>query len=735
MNILGLNISRNSGGQQAPQSSLVKTNSYEESVAGQLTRRFKGSTASVNGRPIGEKYDATAMDEIYAGYIFAAIKKTRNRVANILEEHVETYLANDPKKTALDDARHPYLDVIDSSPIDNNYLYQGIATYLMLLGEAFLFTGERKMQAGNVVDVKSFELLQSNRVVRTWNDDGSLATYRLKWRDHKGQEQVKDYLPDNIIVIKDLNPFDLNKGFGMIRPIVDKVSLENMATKLQIATLANGIKAPGVLSTNEVLDDDEWDNFQSAVDTRWTSSDLEHQGTPITSNGGFIKYESMIEDLDKLAMKEIRSLNRDAFFAALSVSKTILGIEESGTTREVARVQNENFTIDGAMPICEAIVSALNQDFINNYASQWGKKRYKMRAIAPVEKDLDQEKTQAEIDKTKAETYKTLVEGGMSHESAAAVAGFDISDDVTLIFETKAAESAQSGAQGGNNSVTVHNHTHNHNDSETGETIADVAKNELARRERQKIDSAYKTLQLGVQALNTSLGESYLASTNAVSKDEQDEYINKLTGLLYDYCLIAVPVYGAARLLNLNIDFVKPKSTFNFNDAIREQIKQRLAKVANGHFSTINDSLSKIIADSVRDGESREMLARRVRDEVKNKVAGWEVERLVRTEAGNAYRQGQFFADKQFVQDNGYIGRAYKIWQTNSPVPCAHCAETAGKRVPLEDNFFNVGDTVEATEMTADGKVKQSYLPVRFVDVNAGGLHPNCRCDYRLEVE
>lgn len=746
MKIPGTNLNIGVTRNQPPERRVVEgnTNSYEDSVAGGLARRF-GDKAGVrvNGRSVGAAYTQETIEEIYQGYIFGAIKKTRNQVAEILANNIEVY---DPRKgtpkdsPALDGVTHPYMTAIDNASMDNTLFFAGIATYLMVLGEAFLDAGLRTMVAGNIKDINTLDLMQSNKVTRSYDDEGKLVSYKLVEKLPSGVEKKTLYVPTNVIAIIDLNPWDLRKGYGMIRPIVDKVALENMATKLQTATLANGVKAPGILYSKETLEKDEYDDLKNQVETRYTSNDMDKAGTPIVANGGVIDYKSLIEDLDKLAMEKIRDMNRDAFFAALSVSKTILGIEESGTTREVARVQREQFILDACMPLANAILSGLNQDYINNYPATYRSKPLKMRAVAPIEKDLEQEKAEAEVNKTKADTFKTLVTAGMDEQQAAEVAGIKLENDtaVKLVREpqgsgTQPAAPAQNAATPAA-PVTIVNeggHTHYHDPAAVGET----AKNALTDKQRNKIEKAQGELRNRIKLLDGELGNKYVEKVNNLDQKDQQAYIEALTNALLAYYSIAVPIFGAERLKINAQDFDASESPFVFNEAVREIVRQRLGKVANSHFADIDEQLTKIITNGTRDSLPRNEIIRSVKEAVANEVETWKVERLVQTETSNAFNQATYLADKQFVLDNGYTGRAYKVWQTNSAKPCPFCSANAGREVPLDDDFYKVGQVAEGTELKADGSEKAVYYPVRFVDVNAGGLHPNCHCDYRLVIK
>lgn len=749
MKIGNIEIKRNAPEPKTPQPVIADSvkNSYADSAAGRLAAA--GFKVSVNGRPTGQAYSQEQLEELYRGYIFGAIRKTRNKVAEILTNNTEVYDPGqgNPKDAPALEERHPYMDAIDNATMDNTVFYQAITTFMMLLGEAYIFAGERTMVAGNIKPVSQFEILQSNLVSRTYDDDGDLKTFKLTERLPNGLPKVTHYVPTNIILLKDINPIDLKKGYGLIRPVIDGVGLENTATKLQIATLGNALKAPGVVSTKEKVEKDDFEDLKHQIETRYTSNDMDKAGTPIVTNGGFIDYKSLLEDLDKLAMQKIRNMNRDSFFAALAVSKTILGIEESGTTRDTSRVQTENFILDACMPMAEAILNGLNQDYINNYPADYARKKRKMRAIAPIGKDVEQEKAEAELAKARAETFKVYVDAGLEPELAAKLAGVEVPEGEkivlterqpvnTITLTTEQLAILRNVGAAGTSPVPVEVHQHNHAASQHDPlSLAKVAKNQLSKTQQQKLNAAEANLRKQIRTLDSDLGALYVKQVNQLDQEQQEQYINDVADALLAYYLVALPIFGQNRAKQLAQDYGTEIVPFVLNDAVKQEVRQRLSKVANGHFATIDGELSKIINDGVRDNLPRDVVIKQVREKVSNDVAVWEVERLVDTETGNAFRQSTYYSDKQFITAQGYTGKAYKVWRTNSPQPCPFCTSLAGTRIPFDDNFLKVGDVAEATTQTAEGKIKQVYYPVRFVDVNAGGLHPNCKCDYQLVLE
>jgi len=723
-------------------------NSYSDSVAGRLSNL--GFRVNINGRPTGKAYSAEQIEELYIDYTFGAIKKIRNRVADILLNNIEVYDASEGNPTdspSLAKIRHPYQDAIDNSQMDNSLFFQGIATFMIINGEAFLFAGERTMKAGNIKLVKNFELLQSNMIIRTYDSDGILKSYKEQRKITNGMVKTINYVPSNIIAITDINPIDLRKGYGMIRPIIDSISLENMTKKLQIATIANGIKSPGIISTKEKIEQDDFENLKNQVEARWTSNDMDKAGTPIVTNGGFVEYTSITEDLDKLAMKKIRELNRDSFIAALGVSKTTFGIEESGTTRDVSKTQTENFIIDTCMPIAEAIINGLNQDYINNYPTEYNKKRLKMRLKSPVPKDLEREKVLAEIESIRSVTFKNYIESGMDANQAANIAGIIINEgekikivekltnNVVNLINEQMPMIARVPSTKENKPLNIHTHIHHHDDNNIT-NIVDT--NKLTVVDKNKIKKAENELRKKVSKIDGELGYIYIVHlNNIIEEEEREKYINELSEAVMAYYLIAIGIFGKRRTKQLANDFEKDISPFNFTNEVKRIISERITKVSNEHFQTINESLNKIIQQGVKEELSNIEIIEKVTMAIENDIKQWQVERFVRTETTNAYRQAVFHADRQFIIENGYTGRAYKIWRTNSVNPCVFCKakEQEAEKVPFEENFWNIGDMAEATTIMPDGKIKQIFFPIRFVGINAGGLHPNCMCDYQLILE
>jgi hypothetical protein len=58
---------------------------------------------------------------------------------------------------------------------------------------------------------------------------------------------------------------------------------------------------------------------------------------------------------------------------------------------------------------------------------------------------------------------------------------------------------------------------------------------------------------------------------------------------------------------------------------------------------------------------------------------------------------------------------------------CPYCGDFDGKVVGVDENFADKGDTISGTD--ADGN--EVEMSVDYANIEAGSLHPNCRCYVR----
>lgn len=362
--------------------------------------------------------------DFYTGYGFAVVNKRANRSVVLGKKFLFTEAkepivkkANADKTTVI----HPYLDLIRNSIdfAERDFWYD-ISTYLDLEGIYYLMAVRTVTASGKVGNIQKFSLLNPYWVRQIVNTKGELGGY-IENNPLKGQ---RDIPKEMIIPIKLLNPFDPTKPYSLADAARDSQFTMKQANDYARESINGNINAPGILSSAIELPDDQFDNFVNRVQNHG-------RGEPLFGNGaGTVTWVDMQTDLDKAALDKINSINRDVLLAISGLSKTGVGVEESGTGREVSRTQKDDFTENAIMPQIENIIDALNLDYRRFYNDQWVKNKYSIALDNPLETSHDAELVDVDIRDSQFALYQTLVNKGYDDDLAAKYAKgmIDITD-------------------------------------------------------------------------------------------------------------------------------------------------------------------------------------------------------------------------------------------------------------------------------------------------------------------
>lgn len=335
---------------------------------------------------INEDWSTVQMSdsEYYNGYSYAAINNRANKVAQIATQ----YITSDADKKLVEqlinnnqEIIHPYLSLInDSDYFTQTEFWYNISTYLDLEGVYYLMA-VRKVSERMVGQVQYFQLLNPYEVQRVINRE----TMEVGGYIENRSGLVREIPKEMIIEIRKLNPFSRERPFAMTDAAKEFQFALKQANDYTRSSLKYNVSSPGIISTDVVLEPENFVNFQARVNSQ-------ERGAPIFANGAnAVTYQPMNIDMDKAALSEINEINRSTVFAVSGVSKTTMGIEESGTTRETARVQKDKFTEDHIMPQVQMVVDALNQDYKKYYKKEWQANKYSIVLDSPLSADVGDE--------------------------------------------------------------------------------------------------------------------------------------------------------------------------------------------------------------------------------------------------------------------------------------------------------------------------------------------------------
>ena len=752
--------------------------------------------------------------DFYTGYGFAVINKRANRSVVLGKK----FLYTDAKESIIEEANkknepviHPYLDLIhNSTDFSERDFWYSISTYLDLEGVYYLMAVRAVTASGRVGNIQKFSLLNPYNVRPVTNTKGELGGY-VEQRGDKQREIPKEM----IIPIRLLNPFDSELSYSLADAARDSQFTMKQANDFAREAIDGNLNAPGILSSAIELPDDQFDNFVARI----RNGRSQNGGEPIFGNGaGTVTWVDMQTDLDKAALDKINSINRDTLLAISGLSKTGVGVEESGTGREVSRTQKDDFTENAIMPQIENIIDALNLDYRRYYPTTYANNKFNISLSNPLETNKDAEQADVDIRQSQFELIQSMIKQGYRYDIAAKYAKglIDVTDlgeveppetEAPETPETKdesdeepeVTESTYKGKQFnsyegypipvvqylGEHASQVQSLTEegsvissagdidkmvriNRVEELNNTLIGVVDENSYIRlgefnlgadkpailaklNKRYKgqpvaikkkinsildrdslLEASYNDVKASAESAEESLVNWYLGEIkkgNTSPHADLEPFIESLALPLNVYFRTSFPTYATDRMNEtsrmLGVDGMPVL-------AVTEEMKTNMAdfarKEATSHMNTIKtdieNALAKIKAETSDLGEIQERL-----------IAAFDSKQEFRsnTLSKNASARmmsiSDYEADKQLLSRTGLLTQAYKRLVTSADDPCEICEyiikETANAPIPFEQAFASIGDTI---------KTKNKEMNFKYEDVEAGNVHPLCRCSYELVI-
>jgi hypothetical protein len=269
--------------------------------------------------------------------------------------------------------------------------------------------GSQKNSNGyaKVGNIKRLEILNPYQVTRVFNQEGELGGYVEK-RDGLQREIPKEMI---IEVIKK-NPVDRKKPFSMGDAASDAQFVLKQAADYSRKAIRNNINAPGIFTSDIIMEDYDFQNFKERVKNHTA-------GEPLFSNGkGAIDYKSTSTDLTKSALGEVNVNNRDQLISVGGTSKNQLGLDQSGTGRETASVQKDDFTENAVMPMVKKMIGALNMDYKRYYPEEFSKDGYEIALKNPLSTDYENKLKEIEVSQSQVAYRNALMDAGYEEEIA-----------------------------------------------------------------------------------------------------------------------------------------------------------------------------------------------------------------------------------------------------------------------------------------------------------------------------
>lgn len=648
--------------------------------------------------------------DLYTGYAYGAVKNRASYTARVASEHLRT-------DSDVEGLEHPYCDLIWNSKTFSEFsFWYTISTYLDLEGVFYLMSIRNFDGKSRYGTAKEFKLLNPYDVRRVVDSKTNEVTGYVESRNGL----VREIPPSMIIEMRALNPFDWNEPYSMTDAAKEsQFTLKGSADYTRNA-IHNNINAPGILTTDVYLDEPNFENFKNRVKNNV-------KGEPIFGNGsGAITYQSMTQDLSKAGLKDINEINRDSLLSAAGMSKTMMSIEQSGVTRDTARVQKDLFIEGQILPQIQLIIDALNLDYRNNYPNEYAKGEPYLMIDNPQEVDQAAEKTGAEVKKIDFELFQSMVDKGYNPKKVAAFIDGQI--ELEDLGKPKKVEQ-------------IVTEPLVQPPAETQPVVEKIKKkvNQLPTEDTAEIENQRGNLKVAVVNVEHQLvaiclshieKNEYDEESDVITKQEKNSLIEELAITLAAFYTVIFQSKGRQTMLDRE-DTLGLPGLFKFDSQSKKYVKQVSVKVAKSHIDTVTKEILKVAREAALEGLSQQEIISRVRQTFTTDISTKRAEVVARTETNRAFTMAQYDADVQFIKQNDLDGKAYKRWRTRSANPCPFCKSLEDEGlIPFDTNFRDLGETVTVGK----GKEKKT-LEISFESLKAGNAHPNCSCIYELVIK
>lgn len=637
------------------------------------------------------------------GWMYAALNIRSDAFGEFCEENI---ISESEKQ---ENPYHPYLKLIEESKEIPEYEFwkKAISNYDNY-GLIYFFVLRRvvKNADGSIQHIgipTKINILNSSKIIPLTHD-GKIVGYR----EQVDSTHKREFAPEQIIRVINPHPRNQDEPYSIYEAAKDYQYTINKGTEFAQNALINNINTPGILSTSEVLNDEEYDNLISRINSHEPGKAIVTDGT------GNLTYTSISQSLDQAALPTLTELSRQTIFAVTGTSKTILGIEESGVTRDTSKVQDKKFIKRAIAPVAKRIISAFNFDYRIRYPEL-----YKQNGVKMVIKsiyDAAETSEQFDVQKKLFDDITEIIYSGYTKESAEKFMYGDISfADLELDAEdaqdiegeqenidnqenqpTEEEPTEESSEENDGSEKTLqHIHIENQESEMHNHTSSDnyyMKALKLHVNEQGELDEYGKSIENKInQAKNNLLKEirtiqlqairesSSKLSVNAFdykdirTEEQEDTIYNKIKNALRKYWFLILPLVGKERVIEdknsikiskennpdlteeeiqeKNEEIKKAEVNLLGTKKVKDYIEQVSEKAAKSHTNTIY----KTILDAVNKAENKilkNLFAKEYVEKFKQGEDKWfkskPTEKQVKSKLGNQ----NFIKDNQSLYDS-----------------------------------------------------------------------------------
>jgi len=367
---------------------------------------------------------------LYRGYGYGIIRAVVNTGILTAEENIRTTCSTLQREILAkndDQIEHPYKKLWQNSPYFSEYdFWKKYLTYIQLKGEFYIYMNRKPLAGATRYRLGTKNLMTQTAYMKIispyemepleWDDEGNVTMWKrtIKRDNAKGKDFVQKIPAYQIIRVSEFDPWREEKAYSLLDATKENLYTIENAQDYTRHALVNNINAPGLLAVNgEFQSQEEFDNYVAMLQNH-TEGEL-----VIAAGNAKTTYQDMNQNLDGASQEKIRGIERDEMLVTAGVSKSVLGIETSGLTRDVAATQKLTFIERTVVPYIRLMVETLNYDYRVNYAGNFIIDKYILHVTTPSIGDKTQELKELEVREEEYNMVQRYVERGYTRKSAA----------------------------------------------------------------------------------------------------------------------------------------------------------------------------------------------------------------------------------------------------------------------------------------------------------------------------
>jgi len=526
---------------------------------------------------------------------------------------------------------------------------------------------------------------------------------------------------EHVISLKDTNPDNLSEGFSPGRAAKRWTTLDDYIADYQAGFFRNGAVPAGQMiitartSTefNDIVDMLEQRHKGAGKNNNltYTHRPTDQNGTPLNSQIEWVPFSSQNKDM---ALKDLFDNVNKKIDSSYGVPASIRAVNDQNTYASV-RIDEYIFAKYAVYPMALKIWSKFTFE-LNRITGGTGLAvsfDYDMPTVA------DEEKVKAEARQTDATTVSTLTTEGYTVDSAIEyIKTNDI--QVLILAETKDEEAEIQTTD--ELKDTPEQPIDGYMKVFKVKKLSDNARNEY-ENELQNVVRKRMNVQIN------RVVDNYDNLSKAISLDDPIETVEDtlLTNEMLSVLLTELSEQGSLeqganyRLLyesGIDIDNI---DVFRMNPEQRAKYNAYVEKVATGY----NQETAEKIREVIRTGREANLPAAEIKSNLKGLIEEYRIKRIAVSEVNRAGNEASLMSMQNISKQTG--AKVDKVWvHDGGDTPCEYCVAMIGSRVPLNDNFVNLGGEVKGVD---GGVFINTFVPIEVAEI-----HPNGHCRQVYEV-